>query len=182
MPLHTVARTNTANKNRGYAKINFQKSIVVLHHTPVLVSVLVPRRTFPCSLHFAGVRGYMRCDDRGEIYVDGVKMGKTSSSSGIWTSVIPRTTRLIAIKAESTGSGNDSKEIIASFSNGFKTSTKWKCSTAFDPDWYTLDFDDSDWGHPKSFGAGQGRFEGATKIWRGSSHGSECCRGYMGEN
>ena len=177
MPVHTATTQHGGDTYAKFCQINvLWIATIHLCRTRGFFSW-----TLPCCLYiFAGVRGYMQCNSKGEIYVDGVPKGETSSSTDIWTSVIPRTTRLIAIKAEN---DNESKKIKASFSNSFKTNTKWKCTTTFHTDWHTIGFDDSDWGYPDSLGTvtGSGRFEGATEIWSGSSTGTVYCRGYMGK-
>ena len=126
----------------------------------------------------------MQCNEKGEIYVNGVKMGETTTSSDVLTSVIPRTTRLIAIKGYH---GAGTSYIAASFTNtSFQTTTQWKCSTqdmVDSTDWAEVTFDDSDWGSADKVGVmdSDARFEQAEKIWKGSEEGAVYCRGWMGE-
>lgn len=86
----------------------------------------------------SGVRAFVDCNDDGNVYVDGIKMNDKLINDDAWTSIIPRTARLIAIEAENIGGRRG-----IYISNDFKTSTEWRCSTEFTEGWITDDFDDT---------------------------------------
>ena len=105
-------------------------------------------------------------------------VGDTDNADDMWTFIIPRTSRLVAIVAYN---GVGSRHVTASFSNGFKTSSKWKCSTQEEDDWTSLTFDDSHWQYAEVLGTEtSGRLAGADRIWQGPVEGYVYCRGWIG--
>ena len=86
----------------------------------------------------ADVRG----DDRATIYADGKQVGSTEKWSEVWSGLIPTTTRVVAVYVNN---GRDKGFLVASFSNGFKTSEEWKCSETVTDGWTEVDFNDTEW-------------------------------------
>lgn len=143
-----------------------------------MITVGLVELVFAVSSSFIlGVEAYVEC--KGNIYVDG-KMMNDEWIDNEWRSIIPRTTRLIAIEAENY---SDRRWIYAVFSNAailsndFKSSSQWKCSTMHHSDWATIHFDDStdDWGDAKETDTGDDH------IWEASdADGKVYCRGWIG--
>ena len=132
------------------------------------------------ELEFAGVSAYVECYHDAGIYLDGVYTGFAEHNKR-WVHIIPQTTRLVGIAAYAeidVGTGY----IAASFSNGFKTSSMWRCSTHPTHGWYKLDFDDSGSGWSSAHENGQfGNLTGAPKIWeKTAGDGYIFCRGLIG--
>lgn len=122
----------------------------------------------------SGVRAIVYCNDNGHMYVDGIKMNDELIDDNTWTSIIPRTARLIAIEAENT-SGR--RRIYAEISNDFKTSTKWRCSTKPAEGWKTADFDDTIEGWDYAINS-----TGKNYIWeKQDTDGKVYCRGRFGK-
>lgn len=125
------------------------------------------------SVLLSGVKANVSCNRHGHVYVDGNKMNEACFER-TWRSIIPRASRLIAIEASNTGGAT---EIYANFSNGFKTSTQWRCSTQLMEGWTTVEFEDitQGWG-------------GATIVPPNDqisvevdANGSLYCRGHIGK-
>ena len=93
---------------------------------------------FLCSGVVADVRG----DDMTTIYADGKQVGSTGHWAEVWSGLIPATTRVVAVYVNNT----DAKGfLVASFSNGFKTSEEWKCSETETDGWTEVDFNEAEW-------------------------------------
>ena len=137
------------------------------------------QKSFNLKLLSSGLRTYVECNDNGNIYLDGVR--KADCTSNMWTSIIDRTTRLIAIQASNDGGRN---YIAASVSNGYDTSTQWKCSRKYDSNWAALELDDSGWESAEESDdeAYSARLADVGKIWIGDDTGTVYCRGWMGKD
>ena len=144
-----------------------------------------PMCTFCVYFLCAGVVADIQVDDRGEIYADGKQVGSTKKWSEVWSSLIPKTTRVVAVHVQNTGRKGF---LIASFSNGFKTSEEWKCSENERDGWTDVDFNDAEWpAAVKNTGAyfdtrTEPFWGNATLIWTnaGGSGREMYCRGKIG--
>lgn len=120
----------------------------------------------------SGVRAFVYCNDNGNGYVDGVKMNDELIEHFTWTSIIPRTARLIAIETENT---DGDWKIFAEFSTDFMTSNEWRCSTEFTEGWNTTDFNEptEGWDYVS---------KGNSYIWvKMNTTGIVYCRGRLGK-
>ena len=144
-----------------------------------------PVCTFCVYFLCAGVVADVRGDDWATTYADGKQVGSTTYWAEIWSSLIPKTTRVIAVYVPNMdGKGF----LMASFSNGFKTSEKWKCSETETDGWTNVDFNDTEW--PAAINNTGAFFDtrtdpfwgGATLIWTNAdgSGGDIYCRGKIG--
>ena len=144
-----------------------------------------PVCTFCVYLPCTGVVADVRGDDKATIYADGKQVGITTHWAEVWSSLIPKTTRVVAVHVQNMGGTGF---LIASFSNGFKTSEEWKCSENETDGWTDVDFNDAEWpAAVKNTGA---YFEartdpfwgGATLIWTNAGgYGRDMyCRGKIG--
>lgn len=126
-------------------------------------------------VHFlSGVNAHVECSNQGSVYVhvDGVEITDDSIDHKL-TSIIPRAARLIAIEAESMA---DEKYISASFSNGYKTSKQWKCSTEEESGWTSVLFvEDNSWTHANETNTG------TNHIWEDGDGDKVYCRGWIGK-
>ena len=93
-----------------------------------------------------------------ELFADGISLGK---DNGRWKTatdfVIPGNTKIIAVAAKKLHHPSP-PGILGSLSNGLVTSSRWKCSNRFYPEWNFRDFDDHNWSAakeiPKHHGGG----------------------------
>lgn len=120
-----------------------------------------------------GIQYHMQCSGSAILYIDGDKIGQTTDSD-IWTSIAPRTVRLVAIKC----TGAEEENWI---SESFSGSEMWKCARhVVDNKWTSVDFEDTAWleaTHYDSFD--DGIF--ATRIWTNDRSNNEIfCRGIIG--
>ena len=90
----------------------------------------------------AGVVADVRGDDKALIYVDGQNVVNTTNWAEVWSGLIPTSTRVVAVHVRNLEARGF---LVASFSNGFKTSEEWRCSRADADGWTNVDFDDSEW-------------------------------------
>ena len=145
-----------------------------------------PVCTFCVYFLCAGVVADVRGDDTVTIYADGKQVGSTGHWAEVWSGLIPTTTRVVAVHVDNT---NMKGFLVASFSNGFKTSEEWKCSEIETDGWTDVDFNDAEWS------AAVGRTDnpaeintdpfwgGAAPIWTkadGSGRGDRFFRGKIG--
>ena len=96
-----------------------------------------------CHYLFTDVVGIINCDDKMELYADGVQIGKDNGKwfmSKIYK--IPAATKVIAIHGFNIGGPAG---IIGSFSTGLVTDSSWRCTNKKYPKWQSPDFDDSAW-------------------------------------
>lgn len=90
------------------------------------------------------VKVHVRCDDRGEVYVDGKFVGSTSLWTEVWKSSITQDATVFAVKClNNIGPGG----LIASFSNGIVSNRHWKCGYSEGKGWREIGFDDSAWNY-----------------------------------
>ena len=127
----------------------------------------------------------LRADDKATIYADGKQVGRTKRWSEVWSSLIPKTTRVVTVHVQNTWGGGF---LMASFSNGFKTSEEWKCSETETDGWTDVDFNDAEW--PAAVNNTGTFFDsrtdpfwgGATLLWTNADGygGDMYCRGKIG--
>jgi len=106
---------------------------------------------------------FATCDDRMEVFFDGVKYTDAAMSKWDNTSEvsIPPHTEVIAISCRDTGHWEG---IVASTTTGIVTDGSWKCSSVKENNWMMSDFDDSAWNNADlSRGT-----NGAPKLHKGS--------------
>ena len=104
-------------------------SMIVLYAVSTFVC---PVCTFCMYFLCAGVVADVQGDDRATIYADGKQVGSTGKWSEVWSSLIPTTTRVVAVYVYNNSMNGF---LVASFSNGFKTSEEWKCSETGTDGW-----------------------------------------------
>ena len=92
---------------------------------------------------FTDVTAVINCDDKMELYADGIQIGKDNGKwfmSKIYK--IPATTKVVAIHGFNIGGPAG---IIGSFSTGLVTDSSWRCTNKKYPKWQSPEFDDSAW-------------------------------------
>lgn len=123
----------------------------------------------------------IKCDDRGTVYADGIKMFNCENSFNY--NIIPRATRVVSIVGYNDGGHGD---VAAAFSNGFTTfggSDKWKCTDQEYPGWREVNFDDSGWSQAWDHGPENSRIGPARNIWTRdiTELAYVYCRGHISE-
>lgn len=92
---------------------------------------------------FVDVTAIINCDDKMELYADGIQIGKDNGKwfmSKIYK--LPSTTKVVAIHGFNIGGPAG---IIGSFSTGLVTDQTWRCTNKKYPKWQSPAFDDSAW-------------------------------------
>jgi hypothetical protein len=92
---------------------------------------------------FTEVIAIINCDDKMELYADGVQIGKDNGKwfmSKIYK--IPAAAKVVAIHGFNVGGPAG---IIGSFSTGLLTDSSWRCTNKKYPKWQSTAFDDSAW-------------------------------------
>lgn len=122
-----------------------------------------------------GVQYHIQCSGSAIVYLDGDKMGETADSN-IWTSIAPRTVRLIAIQCTGVEEANW-------ISESFSGSKMWKCTRhVVDNNWTSIDFEDTTWEKATLYDSvDDGIFANASRIWTNDRGGNKIfCRGRIG--
>lgn len=141
-------------------------------------------------LTLTGLILHAKCNDKCDVYVDGLLTASTSDRRQIRSSTIPRASRQITVAAENTAGRGEYAQILINVSNGFTSSDKWVCLNGSSSEWTSTDYNDSNWPpairQKKNSGATitpSEPFEGASPIWfklRPNELGWGTCRGKLG--
>ena len=120
-----------------------------------------------------------RADDKADIYADGVFVKTIISPFSTSTATLPDYTRLLAVRAENTGGGHG---FIIKLSNGFGTSTHWRCNSTEHNNWIQPSYNDDNWRQAKTLKWARNwdphLLEPAVIIWTQTPAGVVYCRGW----
>ena len=86
----------------------------------------------------------MRCDDMGQIYIDGVQVGDTTNRNEVWLDNVATVPVIVAVRCQNQeGTGG----LMVSVEDALKSDGTWKCTDAASPpsSWVEAAFDDSAW-------------------------------------
>ncbi|XP_031574613.1 uncharacterized protein LOC116308348 isoform X2 [Actinia tenebrosa] len=92
-----------------------------------------------------GLEGKITADDKAWVYGNGQYMGNDNDRWNVIKSYMFGTDiEVVAILVKNTGGPSG---LMATFSNGIRTDSSWKCTTTTYKNWHTTNFDDSSWPH-----------------------------------
>ena len=119
-----------------------------------------------------GVVSMITADDEAHIYFNGKYVGYNNRRWNVAERyLLPLDIQVVAIYVVNTWG---SSGLIGSFANGIVTDSEWNCTTQYQANWQTVNFDDSNWPAARLHQAnsGQYRVNGVFKnaIWIGVSN------------
>ena len=123
--------------------------------------------------------GYVRIDDIGEVYVDGIHVGSPPNYFTFIYFPVPDDWQILAILG--VNSAGYAAIVSKLGDDVYSDVTKWRCSSSSAPGWNDIGFDDSSWSCPKKISDSKTSRDGpmyphAIRIWCVDGGGKCYCR------
>lgn len=111
-------------------------------------------------------------DDEAYLYFNGKYVGYNNRRWNVAERyLLPLDIKVVAIYVKNRGGFSG---LIGSFANGIVTDSEWKCTTQYQANWNTVNFDDSNWraAHLHRTNIGAFKVNGVSKraVWIGVSN------------